>query len=235
MNCLLPLKISQLHFNIEQRQLLNAIDLQLVNNGICLIMGHNGAGKSLLLRCMHGLLKPGSGTVMWNNAAAGLLATRQKQAMVFQKPLMLNRSVAANIHYVLKQRGQPLTLCEHYLKSANLETKGKQAARSLSGGEQQRLAIARAIATEPAVLFLDEPTANLDPQATRQIESQILDAMHQSIKVIMVSHDIAQAKRLADEIVFMQAGSVTEHTDARQFFTQPRSEAARDYLSAYLN
>ncbi len=235
MNRLLPLNISQLHLQIDQRQLLNCINLRIVSNGICLIMGHNGAGKSLLLRCMHGLLKPNSGTVSWNHSGADIIETRQQQAMVFQKPLMLNRSVAGNIHYVLKLRNLPLSLCEHYLKSANLESKGEQAARSLSGGEQQRLAIARAIATEPAVLFLDEPTANLDPQATRQIESQVLNAMHQSIKVIMVTHDIAQAKRLADEIVFMQTGSVTEHTDAKQFFTQPHSDAARDYLSAYLH
>ena len=146
---------------------------------------------------------------------------------------MLNRSVAANINYVLKLRGKSQHLCTKYLEDANLADKGKQAARTLSGGEQQRLAIARALATCPEVLFLDEPTANLDPEASRQIESQILSAKNQSIKIIMVTHDIAQARRLADEVIFLHAGHMTEHTQAELFFNQPSSTEAADFLAAY--
>ncbi len=235
MNRLLPLNISNVHFDVDKRQLLHAVNLRLSSNGISVIMGHNGAGKSLLLRCMHGLLQPTAGSITWADLGAELLETRLQQAMVFQKPLMLNRTVAANIYYVLKQRGKSPDLCQSILATAGLEKKTKQSAKSLSGGEQQRLAIARAIATDPAVLFLDEPTANLDPQATRQIEAQIIDASRQNIKIIMVTHDIAQARRIAGEIIFMHQGTLTEHSNARRFFDQPQSDAARDYLSAYIN
>jgi len=120
--------------------------------------------------------------------------------------------VRRRINYVLKLRKKPAHLCQKYLQSAGLAGKSKQAARSLSGGEQQRLAIARALATEPEVLFLDEPTANLDPNATLKIESQIATAAGKAIKIIMVTHDIAQARRLADELIFLHSGSLTEHT-----------------------
>lgn len=231
---MLPLAIRQLEFAVNQTMLLQRIDLDLRHNGISVIMGHNGAGKSLLLRCMHGLLQPTGGSILWNGKPADDQAVRQKQAMVFQKPLMLNRSVKANIDYVLKLRRKPLRLSTQFLKSAGLDGKEKQPARSLSGGEQQRLAIARALATEPHVLFLDEPTANLDPTATLKIEALVAQVSQQSIKVIMVTHDIAQARRLADDVLFLHQGSLAEYTTAASFFDQPQSVAAQDYLSAYI-
>jgi len=231
---MLPLVITQLYLSIGNNQLLHNIDLEIDTGGITIIMGHNGAGKSLLLRSMHGLLEPTTGKVMWSGNDATHNNTRKRQAMVFQKPLMLNRSVAANINYVLNLRGKPNDLCKTYLESAGLADNANQPARSLSGGEQQRLAIARALATEPNALLLDEPTANLDPNATQKIETQILAASSQSIKIIMVTHDVAQARRLASEVVFLHKGSIAEKTDAEQFFNQPRSPEARNYLSSYL-
>ena len=233
MSSLLPLKAQKLSYTIGEQVLLSNIEATISAPGICMIMGHNGAGKSLLLKCLHGLLPPDHGQVTWADKSALQVSTRQQQAMVFQKPLMLNRSVAGNINYVLRQRKKPKTLCDDYLRTANLENKRNQSARTLSGGEQQRLAIARALATSPEVLLLDEPTANLDPQASRQIESQIINASRQSIKIIMVTHDVAQARRLADEILFLHAGLLTEHTTAEQFFNQPQSKEAADFLAAY--
>ena len=231
---MLPLIARQLGLTKNNTRLLHDINLQISQAGISIIMGHNGAGKSLLLRSMHGLIVPTNGSVTWDGDDAVHIDSRKKQAMVFQKPLMLNRSVEANINYVLKLRGKPAHLCQEFLESAGLNGKNKQSAKSLSGGEQQRLAIARALATEPATLFLDEPTANLDPNATLKIESQITTASRQGIKIIMVTHDIAQARRLADEIIFLHKGSLTEHTSAGVFFTQPHSVEAQDYLTSYL-
>ena len=233
MRSLLPLKIQNLSYTIKSETLLNNIEAQVSHPGVSMIMGHNGAGKSLLLKCLHGLLTPSDGKATWADNDASQISTRQQQAMVFQKPLMLNRSVAGNINYVLKRRGKSKNLCDGYLTTANLKDKRNQTARTLSGGEQQRLAIARALATDPCVLLLDEPTANLDPEATRQIESQIIDANRQSIKVVMVTHDIAQARRLADEILFLHAGRLAEHTTAAHFFNQPQSKQAADFLAAY--
>ena len=229
-----PLVVTQLGLTINNVHLLRDISLQVNGTGVSIIMGHNGAGKSLLLRCMHGLIKPTVGSVTQNGVNAADIESRMQQAMVFQKPLMLNRSVEANINYVLKLRGKDRNLCQQHLESAGLKDKAGQSAGSLSGGEQQHLAIARALATEPATLFLDEPTANLDPNATLKIESQIVAASNQSIKVIMVTHDIAQARRLADEIIFLHKGSLAEHTDAGVFFKQPQSIEAGNYLTSYL-
>lgn len=231
---MLPLVIKQLGVTVNNKPLLRSIELELADKGISIIMGHNGAGKSILLKCMHGLLEPTEGSIHWSGSKATSLINRKKQTMVFQKPLMLNRSVAANIEYVLKLRGKPKNLQEKYMQSAGLSNKSSQPARSLSGGEQQRLAIARALACEPEVIFLDEPTANLDPDATLKIESQIYNASQQTIKVIMVTHDIAQARRLADDVVFISQGSVAEHSKAELFFNQPQSVAAKEYLSAYI-
>lgn len=231
---MLPLEISQLDFVVNNKRLLHNVELKLSDTGVSIIMGHNGAGKSILLRCMHGLLEPDKGTILWAGNKASDLATRKKQSMVFQKPLMLNRSVAANIDYVLQLRGKPRHHSLQFLQSAGLEDKSTQPARSLSGGEQQRLAIARALACEPEVIFLDEPTASLDPDATLKIESQITNASDQSIKIVMVTHDIAQARRLAGDIVFVSKGTVKEHSSAELFFKQPQSIEARDYLSAYI-
>lgn len=231
---MLPLEIKQLDVVVNNKQLLHDVELQLSDKGVSIIMGHNGAGKSILLRCMHGLLEPDKGSILWAGHKASDLATRKKQSMVFQKPLMLNRSVAANIDYVLQLRNKPRHLNQQYLQTAGLAEKSSQPAKSLSGGEQQRLAIARALACEPEVFFLDEPTASLDPDATLKIESQIINASHQSIKVIMVTHDIAQARRLASDIIYVSQGTVKEHTKAKLFFQQPQSIEARDYLSAYI-
>lgn len=231
---MLPLEMKNVELTIEDTRLLQNINLQLTNSGVSIVMGHNGAGKSILLRCMHGLLEPSDGTILWEGCKASTVASRRKQAMVFQKPLMLNRSTAANIEYVLKMRGKPKSLTMKYLQTAGLENKHNQPARSLSGGEQQRLAIARAIACSPEVIFFDEPTANLDPDATQKIESQIINASKQSIKIIMVTHDIAQARRLADDVIFVSNGTIAEHTAAKDFFTQPASTEADRYLSAYL-
>ncbi len=231
---MLPLQIRQLAVCIDNKALLHNIDLTLADKGVSILMGHNGAGKSLLLRCMHGLIEPAAGSLQWAGIHATDINSRHRQAMVFQKPLMLNRSVAGNILYVLKLRNKPKDRLQQHLQTAELESQSRQSARSLSGGEQQRLAIARALACEPEVLFLDEPTANLDPEATQKIESQIHHATGKSIKVIMVTHDVAQARRIADDVVFIHKGAITEHTKAKTFFTTPESKQAHDYLAAYV-
>lgn len=234
MNPLLPLHVSDLNYVVEHKPLLQSVDLHISSDGICMIMGHNGAGKSLLLRLLHGLITPTDGAITWASADASQITTRQQQAMVFQKPLMLKRSVADNVRYVLKLRGKSPEELQRVLQSSGLQNKSSQSAESLSGGEKQRLAIARALATSPAVLFLDEPTANLDPQATQLIEAQIMNARQQNIKIIMVTHDVAQARRLSNEIVFMHAGRVIEYTETEIFFQNPQTTIAEEYLTAYI-
>jgi tungstate transport system ATP-binding protein len=158
--------------------------------------------------------------------------------MVFQRPVLLRRSVRANIHFVLNlshySRTERAKRLQHVLDIAGLSALVDRPARVLSIGEQQRLAIARALAVEPEVLFLDEPTASLDPTSVAAIEDIIRAADAQGTKIILVTHDLGQARRLAGDIVFLHQGQVAEHTHAEQFFSQPTSGAARAYLNGQL-
>ncbi|TMV08971.1 ATP-binding cassette domain-containing protein [Ruegeria sediminis] len=217
--------------------LLNVPHLMLDGPGPTLILGPNGAGKSLLLRCLHGLIAPDVGQVLQDGMPLG---ARQKaqQAMVFQQPVLLRRSVAGNLDFVLRRQGLNRTArrarIETLLQEGGLTAKARQSARSLSGGEAQRLAILRALATGPEILFLDEPTSALDPAATQTIERMVLHASAQGVRIVMVTHDIGQARRLAADVVMMQGGRVVEHGPASEVLDTPRSQAAQLYLAGGL-
>jgi len=205
--------------------------------GPTLILGPNGAGKSLLLRCLHGLIEPKSGSVRQDGEPLNAKA-RARQAMVFQKPVLLRRSVSANLDYVLRRQGlsrkDRAAQIDTLLAEGGLSAKARQPARSLSGGEAQRLAILRALAMQPEILFLDEPTSALDPAATQVIEAMILRASARGTRIVMVTHDIGQARRLGRDIVLMQGGKVAEHAPAARFFDAPQTRAAQQYLSGAL-
>ena len=231
---MLMLDVSNLCFSVNQQPLISDLNLRIKSTGVTVVLGPNGAGKSLLLRLLHGLLKPDSGTIHWNDQALNL-SIRQSQAMVFQKPVLLRRSVAANIDFVLRHcESKHDKTCQQILEEADLYAQRLQPARLLSGGEQQRLALARALATSPDTLFLDEATASLDPATTAQIESRLCETSNQGVKLILVTHDIAQAKRLASDVVFMHRGQLLEYTDADLFFKQPQSPQAQAYLRGEL-
>ncbi len=230
----LPLKVSELCFSAGKKQLLRDFNLHLDSYGVTVVMGPNGAGKSLLIRLLHGLLVPDSGIVEWNGKSLEL-NVRQAQAMVFQKPVLLRRSVAANIDFVLDNcEPKSNKSSRKILEEADLYDQRMQPARLLSGGEQQRLALARALATSPQILFLDEPTASIDPSATRQIERWLAQVSASGVKLILVTHDIGQARRLASDVVFMHRGRLSEHTPAKQFFEKPQSSEAQAYLRGEL-
>ncbi|NNF90045.1 MAG: phosphate ABC transporter ATP-binding protein [Boseongicola sp.] len=229
---LLPLEVRGLTLRYDGGAVIDGIDMTLGHGGTTVIMGANGAGKSLFLRLLHGLIAPTSGTVLWNGVAP-THATR-RQALVFQKPVLLRRSVADNVSFALKARGLDRGRLDGLLKQAGLAHKARQPARLLSGGEAQRLALARALATDPEVLLLDEPTASLDPEATRAIEVIVSEVCRRGTRVLFVTHDIGQARRLADDVVFLSGGRLAEHSPARTFFERPESAEAHAYLSGTL-
>lgn len=230
----LPLSVTRLCFSAGGTKLINGLDLVLADHGITVVMGPNGAGKSLLVRLLHGLIEPAAGSITWNGRRCGQ-ATRLRQAMVFQKPVLLRRSVAANVDFVLRLKGRSnREKLNQLLAQASLLDKADLPARALSGGEQQRLALVRALASDPEVLFLDEPTASLDPSSTQVIETAIAQASGRGVKIVLVTHDAGQARRLANDVVFIHRGAVIEHMGAEVFFKQPASMAARDYLAGKL-
>jgi tungstate transport system ATP-binding protein len=224
------MRIAGVCFEVAGRRLLDRIDLMLGGGRLSVIMGPNGAGKSLLLRLMHGLLTPTAGDILWNGAPPGT-GVRRRQALAVQRPVLLRRSAAANLDYVLGRSRRAAARRDALLERVGLQSLARQPARTLSGGEQQRLALARALALDPEVLLLDEPTASLDPASVAIIESIVLAAQRDGTKVVFVTHDVAQARRIADEVVFLHRGRVEEHTTAPEFFEAPASRAARDYLA----
>ena len=233
----LPLELRRLSLEAGGRRLIDSVDLKVEEPGITVILGPNGAGKSLLLRLAHGLVVPTEGTILWGGRPMDD-EIRRRQAMVFQKPVLLRRTSAANITYALGLRGiarsERDSRARQALELAGLERHAFTPARVLSGGEQQRLCLARALSLDPEVLLLDEPTASLDPASTLAIERLLIGAKHRGIKVIVVTHDVGQARRLAQDVIFLHHGRLIEHQPAGGFFEHPESDTARDFMAGGL-
>jgi len=233
---ILPLALREVSLHAEGQALLDRITLDIAAGPKTVILGPNGSGKSLLLRLCHGLIPPDQGTVRW--CGPDRANSRGRQAMVFQEPVMLRRSVVANVGYALRlngfDRADRQTRITDALAHTGLSDLRRRPATVLSGGEQQRLALARAWALTPEILFLDEPTARLDPGATGAVEAIIRDMHQGGCKIVMTTHDLGQARRLADEIIFLHKGCVAEQATADAFFKRPESETAKAFLEGRL-
>lgn len=232
----MPLRLEGVRYATGGHDLLHPLTLSVEAGSSTVVLGPNGAGKSLLLRLCHGLIAPVAGRIVWQGPAAACAARRQ--AMVFQRPVLLRRSVAANIDYALCLHRIPRPERAHRagqaLEMAGLSHLAHRHARVLSGGEQQRLALARAWATQPEVLFLDEPTANLDPAATRAVEEIIQVFRSSGTKIVMTTQGMGQARRLADEVLFLHRGRLLEHGPADGFFEHPQTREAQAFIHGEL-
>jgi tungstate transport system ATP-binding protein len=223
----LPIMFEGVSCRAGQATILDGITLNLVPGSPTILVGPNGSGKSTLIRVAMGLLTPTSGRVTWGGRADG---GGQRLAMVFQRPVMLRRSALANIDYALGSARRDASRAGDLLRRVGLEGLGHRPARRLSGGEQQRLALARALARDPEALFLDEPTASLDPASTKAVEDIVRSTAASGVKIVMASHDLGQARRLAGDIVFLVRGRVAEHAAAESFFTHPKTAEAAAFL-----
>jgi len=236
MASILPLELHEVSFRVNGRRIIDRISVAIERGSSTVILGANGAGKSVLMRLMHGLLAPSSGRIDWSDA--DMRRVRRAQAMVFQQPVMLRRSALANVTFALAAAGVPAAEREgaalEALGSVRLRTLAERQARTLSVGEQQRLALARAWALHPEVLFLDEPTASLDPGAAREIERVIRAFDAAGTKVVMSTHNLGQAKRLGDEILFLHEGRLAERAPVDRFFTRPASVEAEAFIAGEL-
>jgi tungstate transport system ATP-binding protein len=199
------------------------------------LIGPNGSGKTTLLRAAMGLVAPSRGRITWGGADQ---PPANRCAFVFQRPAMLRRSAAGNLRYALRLAGIPRAKRNgrivELLSLIGLDGLGRRPARLMSGGEQQRLALARALALDPAVLFLDEPTASLDPAATKAIEDVVRAVAASGIKVVMATHDLGEARRIAGEIVLLHRGRPIERGNATDFLNSPRSEEAKLFIAGEL-
>ena len=231
---MLPISVRDVRFMPAGRRVLAGIDLELGGEGITVVLGPNGAGKSVLLRVLAGLLAPDAGTIQWGDRAAPAEAA----AIVFQQPALIRASVRANVELALLPlgitRAERAVRVREVLERVGLAHRAGDAARLLSGGEKQRLALARAWAARRPLLLLDEPTANLDPTATEAVEQIVREIRTDGARIVMTSHNLAQAMRVADDIVFLSAGRVVEHSPAVRFFRKPQSQEARLFLQGEL-
>ncbi|HXF66475.1 MAG TPA: ATP-binding cassette domain-containing protein [Burkholderiales bacterium] len=232
---MLPLELREVGFAVNGKCILAGVSAVIEAGPRSVILGPNGAGKSVLMRLCHGLLEPTSGSIVWHGAKG---RGRRCQAMVFQRPVMLRRSALANLLYAMKLAGiakrERWLRAHDVLEAVGLAHLAERPARLLSGGEQQRLALARAWALNPEVLFLDEPTANLDPVAARDIEAIIAQIHASGTKIVMTTHNLGQARRLGDEILFLAQGRLVERAPVERFFAQPASAEAEAFIKGEL-
>ncbi len=229
----LPIRFEGVAYSAADTRILEGIDLEFRAGGPTVMMGPNGSGKTTLIRLAMGLVAPTAGRITFARAATAGPGTR---SIVFQKPVMLRRTAADNVAFALAAAGRRSEASDvrRLLDLAQIAAIADRPARRLSGGEQQRLALARALAREPQVLFLDEPTASLDPASTKAVEEIIARISASGVKIVMSTHDIGQARRLASEIVLLAKRRVAEQAPVQRFFTAPASEEARRFLAGEL-
>lgn len=232
---MLPLSARDVALSIDNKVIIDSLSFTIQRTGKTAIIGPNGSGKSILLRILHGLVSPTSGSISWNGQPTSE-ALCSRQALVFQRPILLRRSAADNISFVVKSRNKEdrKDITQDILEKTGLLAHAQTPARFLSGGEQQRLAIARALANTPEVLFLDEPSANLDPAATLEIERLINAADENGTKIVLVTHDMGQARRTCDDVIFLHNGRLAEHAPTKEFFDAPKTKAAQAFVSGQI-
>jgi tungstate transport system ATP-binding protein len=228
----LPIILEAVAFAAGETCILRDVTLELESGPPTVLIGPNGSGKTTLIKLAMGLIPPTAGSI--RHAQPDREARRQ--AIVFQKPVMLRRSAASNVAYALNAAGRAADAgtVTRLLDRVGLAALAERPARRLSGGEQQRLALARALARDPEVLFLDEPTASLDPAATKAVEDIIAGAAAGRVKIVMSTHDLGQARRLAGDIVFLAKGRLIEHAPAERFFAAPSTPEARSFVAGEL-
>lgn len=228
---ILPLRLSGARVKIRGKPLAGPVDLTIGIEGFTIVMGPNGSGKTTLLRMMHGLQRVSVGEVLWNVPKSEALS---RQAYVFQTPIMMRRRVVDSIAYPLMLRGmgkmRARARATEWAQKIGLGDALSRPAPFLSGGEKQKLSLARALIFHPDILFLDEPCANLDGRATREIEAILLEAKASGTRLVMATHDMGQARRLASDVVFMYGGKVHEKGPAKPFFEAPETREAAMFI-----
>jgi tungstate transport system ATP-binding protein len=231
----LPLMLVDVRILAREVTILDRLTITISAGAPTILIGPNGSGKTTLLRAAMGLQPITSGRITWGGRDA---SPPEKRAIMFQRPVMLRRSAEGNVRYALAAADVPRSersrRIDELLMLVGLDGLGHRPARRLSGGEQQRLALARALARSPDVLFLDEPTASLDPAATKAIEDVIRTISARGVKVVMSTHDLGQAKRLGDEVVLLHRGRLIENGPAAEFFAKPRTDEARKFIAGEL-
>ncbi len=231
----LPISFDAVEVRAGGVTVLDRVSISMTVGAPTVLIGPNGSGKTTLLRVAMGIVRPTGGRVQWNGLERPQAA---RMAIVFQRPVMLRRSVLGNLRFALAVAGVERARREKWavdlLDLVGLQDVGSRPARRLSAGQQQRLALARALTSDPSVLFLDEPTASLDPAATKAIEDIVRSLSSRGIKIVMATHDLGEARRLAGDIVVLNRGRVVETGPATEFFATPGTDDGRRFIAGEL-
>ena len=229
---MINLNYKSVSFSQNGTNLLGPIDLEINLRGITNVLGYNGAGKSLFLELCHALIMPQSGQIRWDGQPAN--TTRDSRGYIFQHRITLRRSVKNNIALPMQAAGWTKNIInkrlDELLYMAKLTSKANEPASTLSGGEAQRMALVRALATYPKLVIMDEPTSSLDPNATTEFEKLIKKIASSGVKFLWATHNVTQAKQFADDVIFIASGKVAEYSPADIFFIAPKTFIAQQYI-----
>jgi tungstate transport system ATP-binding protein len=227
---ILPLKINNLNYSVNGNNILKNINIVCEEPGITIIAGNNGSGKSTLLKLLHGLIDTEEEKITWNND--NNIKIKKYQSMVFQNPILLNRTVRENLEYIMKSNNKDRkNSAEEVIDKLNIENIAHISAKYISGGERQKVAIAMAIIRDPKIIFLDEPTSQLDPVYKNEIEHIISSLSNDGVKIFMTTHDISQIKRIGKEIIFIEKGKVLFQNKVKYFFNGKHCELIEKYIN----
>ena len=227
---ILPLKINNLNYSVNGNNILRNINIICEEPSITIIAGNNGSGKSTLLKILHGLIEIEKETITWNNYKN--IKIKKYQSMVFQNPILLNRTVRENLEYIAQTNTKDSKKsAEEVIKNLNIKKIEHFRAKYISGGERQKVAIAMAIIRDPKIIFLDEPTSQLDPVYKNEIEHIISSLSNDGVKIFMTTHDISQIKRIGKEIIFIEKGKVLFQNKVKYFFNDKHCELIEKYIN----
>ena len=227
---ILPIKIDNFSYAIGDSKILRNINIDSEEKKITIIAGNNGSGKTTLLKAMHGLIEDPSNSISWANNS--IKTIKELQSMVFQNPILLNRTTFENILYVAnKKKTNEKNYVNKIIEKLNIKDIANIDARYLSGGEKQKVAIAMSIIGNPKIIFLDEPTSQLDPVYKHEIESIISSLVENDTKIFMTSHDISQIKRIGEEIIFLDKGRIIFNGKVKEFLNEKENKVIRNYIS----
>ena len=227
---ILPLKINNLNYSVNGNNILKNINIVCEEPGITIIAGNNGSGKSTLLKLLHGLIDIEKEKITWNNY--NNIKIKKYQSMVFQNPILLNRTVRENLEYIVKTSNKDRkNSAEEVIDKLNIKNIAHISAKYISGGERQKVAIAMAIIRDPKIIFLDEPTSQLDPVYKNEIEHIISSLSNDGVKIFMTTHDISQIKRIGKEIIFIEKGKVLFQNKVKYFFNDKHCELIEKYIN----
>ena len=234
----ISLQVQNIEKSYRNVKALQDVSFDVEGGKIVVLIGTNGAGKSTLLRIIAALEKPDKGNVLFNNQTLPENEMRKISTLVFQRTAMFSRSVHDNLAYGLQIRGTPKNEINQKISEAlaavGLKDFEKRKAKKTSGGEQQRISLARAMLLEPKVLLLDEPTANLDPNSARIIEKTLASRRNSETIIVLATHNLGQAKRLADVVVHMHEGKIVEAANAKDLFDNPQQELTKKFVHGEL-